>query len=124
MSWIIAGTAVGGAVLGAVQGGQKRKAEQQQNQANAMITAAQSEFNPWTGIKPQQFNAQAPTSTALGGAAEGGLGGAMFAQGLKNSQSANAKTGLDAQKTQLEIDDMKRKMQGSNWLSNYNPDQA
>lgn len=81
MSWIVAGTAIGSAVLGAAQGQQKRKAEQEANQANAQITAAQTQYSPWTGMAPQKFEATPIADSALGGAVVGGYGG--LAQGMK-----------------------------------------
>jgi type II secretory pathway pseudopilin PulG len=91
MSWVVAGVAAGTAVLGAVQASQQRKAQQQANQQQANISAAQTEFSPWTKIQPQGFNPEAPTASALGGAVQGGLGGAMFAKqfqgGAKKSES-------------------------------------
>lgn len=83
MSWIIAGTAIGTAVLGAAQGAQKRKSEQAQNQASADMSAAQMQYSPWTKITPQAYQPNAPDSSAFGGAVQGGLGGAMFGQSLK-----------------------------------------
>jgi len=92
MSWV----AVGAAAIGAVTAAQQRKAQQQANQQSSDVNAAQTQFSPWTGIKPQAFAPQAVTANALGGAVQGGLGGAMFAQGQKKNaaeiESLNAQT--------------------------------
>lgn len=91
------------AAIGALQGAQQRKAQQQANQQSANITAAQTEFSPWTKISPQGFQATPITGNAFGGALQGGLSGAMFAQANKSQAPSggdpNAPTGTDAQLT-------------------------
>lgn len=99
MSWIVAGTAIGSAVLGAAQGAQKRKAEQASNQANAELTAAQTEFSPWTHLQPQSFTSAPVASSGFGGAAQGALGGAMFGQGLKKQNMESAQ--LEEEKAKI-----------------------
>lgn len=88
MSWIIAGTAAGSAVLGAAQASQQRKAAAQTNAANANLAAAQTRFSPWTGMAGK-YEAQPLGNTPLAGAAQGGLAGAIQGQGIKNSMAAN-----------------------------------
>jgi hypothetical protein len=88
MAWVTVGIAGGTALLGALSAANQRKAQQQQNQAQADISAAQTQYSPWTGVKPQAAQMQAVTGDPLGGAAQGALSGAMFAQGMKN-QDAN-----------------------------------
>lgn len=76
----------GMAALGAIQGEQQRAAQRRANQQQAAITAAQTEFSPWTKIQPQQFSPKPEGSGWFGGAAQGALGGAMFSQGLEDQQ--------------------------------------
>lgn len=66
------------AAVGAVQGNQQRRAQQQQNQQQTDIAAAQTQYSPWTGIKPQGVQFNPVTGSALGGAAQGALAGAMY----------------------------------------------
>lgn len=44
------------------------------------MAAAQTEYSPWTGIKPGTPQMQAVTGSALGGAEQGALSGAMFSK--------------------------------------------
>jgi hypothetical protein len=69
------------AAMGAIQGEQQRKAQQQANRQQAEVAAAQTEYSPWTGIKPQGVNFSPVTSSAMGGAAQGALSGAMMGKG-------------------------------------------
>lgn len=87
MSWVIAGTAIGTAALGAINASQQRKAQQQSNEANANMSAAQMQYSPWTGVKPGTPQMSAVDANPLGGAIQGGLGGAMFASALKKNQA-------------------------------------
>lgn len=79
MSWVATGVAVGSAVIGAEQGNAQRKAQAQANRANMEMSAAQTEFSPWTKINPTNAQAQAPTTSGSQGAMQGALSGAMFA---------------------------------------------
>lgn len=78
MWWIPASMAVG-----AIMQGQQAKAQRKAQQQQANISAAQTEYSPWTGITPQQFNPQPITASALGGAVQGGLSGVMQEQAMK-----------------------------------------
>ena len=64
---------VGMAALGAYQGAQKKKAEDQWNRGQAEVTR----YSPWTGISGQL---KPSSSSMLGGAMQGGLSGAMLGQ--------------------------------------------
>lgn len=77
MWWIPASMAVG-----AIMQGQQAKAQAKAQEKQAAISAAQTEFSPWTGITPQQFNPQPITASALGGAVQGGLSGVMQEQAM------------------------------------------
>jgi hypothetical protein len=88
MSWVAVGVSVG-----AVQGAQQRKAQQDANQQQANISAAQTEFSPWTKIQPQAANLQPVTSSALGGAAQGALAGAMYSKANPSTPAAPASGG-------------------------------
>lgn len=83
MSWVVAGVAGGTALLGAVNAAQQRNAQRKQNQQQADMSAAQMEFSPWTGVKPGTPQVSAITANPLGGAVQGGIGGAMYAMGNK-----------------------------------------
>lgn len=85
MSWV--GVAVGTTALGAVQGAQQRKAQQRANQQSADISAAQEEFSPWTGQKPQEAKIGAVTGSPLQGAVQGALTGAMFGKQFSGAPS-------------------------------------
>lgn len=84
MSWAIAGTAAGTALLGAVNASQQRNAQRKQNQMQADQAAAQMEFSPWTGVKPGTPQMQTETANPVGSALQGGLGGAMYAMANKD----------------------------------------
>ena len=118
MSWV----AVGAAAIGAVTAAQQRKAQQQANQQSSDVNAAQTQFSPWTGIKPQAFAPQAVTANALGGAVQGGLGGAMFAQGQKKSDAElsnlNAQTKMMQQQSPLDFDKNKYRYGGHDFSIN------
>lgn len=87
MSWMGVGV-VGGGLLGAYQGQQGAKAQAKANQANLLQQAALTEFSPWTKVTPQAANIQAVNPTAgLTGALEGGLGGLMQAQKIKDANA-------------------------------------
>lgn len=100
MSWALTATA-GMAALGAYNADQQRKAQQKQNQLSADITAAQTQYSPWTKITPQAFQGQAPTGNAVAGAAEGALGGAMFGMKLQD-RNAKIASQNEAQGNELE----------------------
>ena len=85
MPWIPLATAA----IGAVQGDAQRRAQQNANQQAANVSAAQTEFSPWTHITPQGFAPQAPTTSGFGGAAQGALSGVMFGQQMKQNDLAN-----------------------------------
>lgn len=87
MSWVVVGTAA----VSAVAADQKRQAQERANVQQSKISAAQTEYSPWTGITPQAYQPQAVDSSALGGAIQGGLSGAMFSQGLKKNDAEIAK---------------------------------
>lgn len=66
------------AAVGAAQGAAQRQAQQKVNQAQADISAAETRYSPWTGIKPQGVQLQAPTTSGFQGAVQGGLSGLMY----------------------------------------------
>lgn len=77
MSWWVAGAMTVASVANA---NSQRKAQQDANQKNAQINAAQMEYSPWTGVKPGEVQMQATPNTALASGLQGGLSGAMFAK--------------------------------------------
>lgn len=85
MSWVAVGTM---AALGAVQGNQQRQAQAKANQQNADISAAQTQYSPWTNIKPQGVQMGALGGGALGGAEQGALAGAMYSKALGGQKAA------------------------------------
>lgn len=80
MAWVVVGTALGGAALGAFQGEEQRKAQVRNNQAQANMAAAQTESSPWTGMGAGQAQLAPVTGSAMAGGLQGGLSGAMFAK--------------------------------------------
>lgn len=93
MSWIVVGVGAATAALGAYQASENRRAQksaiERQNHDNLRIAQAQAEYSPWTGIKPQNttMNAVPAGQSDFGGAVQGGIGGAMFGQGIKQNQA-------------------------------------
>jgi len=81
MSWI----AVGAAAIGLVTSVSNNKAKAKAQQKQADISAAQTQYSPWTGQQAQEFNPQAidGTGDALKGVAGGAFSGIM-------SNNANA----------------------------------
>lgn len=67
--------------VGALQGQQKEKQQKQFNDSQAEITR----YSPWTGMRGQ---VTPTTDNALGGAMQGGLGGALFGQRIASMQGA------------------------------------
>lgn len=86
MSWVVTGigVGVGTTALGAVQANQNRIAQQRANQQNANISAAQTQYSPWTGIKGSAPNIQATPDNTASTLAQGALGSTMFGVNLKN----------------------------------------
>lgn len=82
MWWIPASMAVGG-----IMAGQQARAQKKAQQQQANVTAAQTEYSPWTGITPQQFNPTPITTSAMSGAVQGGLSGLMQEQAMQKSQA-------------------------------------
>jgi len=111
--WPMIAATLGSAAIGALSGAQQRKAQQEQNQAQADIAAAQTQYSPWTNIKPQAAQMQTVTGSPLGGAAQGALSGAMFAQGMKNQDAAKSNPEADAME-KLRQEQMKNNFQNSN----------
>ena len=72
--------AAGGAALGAYNGYQDNKREQKDRQ----IAATTARYSPWTGMQAQPVQR---SKGMLGGAAQGGLSGAMLGQNI-NSMNA------------------------------------
>lgn len=74
--------------LGMAQGAQQANTQKKQNKLNADISAAQTQYSPWTGITPSNPDIKAVDAT--GSALAGGIGGAFsgYMQG-KNSQAAD-----------------------------------
>jgi hypothetical protein len=105
--------------VGALQGAANRKAQQNANEQQANISAAQMEYSPWTKMAPQSFTPQAVKESGFGGAAQGALGGAMFSQ-------ANKKADLENDKLMAETQNAKNQAnpwalpQGGGYLGNYN----
>jgi len=81
---------VGGA-LSAHQANKSRQAQADANNQSAQISAAQQEFSPWTGITPQAVQTSPLGTDAIGGAAQGALSGAMFANANKKGAAEEAK---------------------------------
>lgn len=100
MSWAVTAV-VGSAALGAYQAEEQRKAQAAANRANAEMAAAQTQYSPWTGMATGQADLKPVSGDALGGAAQGALGGAMFAQGMKKSAAEQNK--LNAQADQIRM---------------------
>jgi len=86
MSWFV----VGMAAVGAVQGAEQRSAQKKANKAQADAAAAQTQFSPWTKAGPGKLDQKPVTASALGGAVQGGLTGAMY--GKKNPAEDAAPT--------------------------------
>lgn len=82
MTWAGTAIAVGSATVGAINANQQRKAQQKANQANANISAAQTQYSPWTGAAISSPKFEATPDNTFGAAAQGALGGAMFAKRL------------------------------------------
>lgn len=81
MTWVASGIAVGSAALGAYSADKQRQQQANTNKQSAAITAAQTEFSPWTHLTPQAAHMGSNFGPgAAGGAAQGALGGAMFAK--------------------------------------------
>lgn len=78
MSWV----AVGLTAAGVVSGSLSAKAKAKENERNAKMAAAQTEFSPWTGAGPGQFSYQDPNAAGqmLGGGANGLAAGMMHNQ--------------------------------------------
>lgn len=117
MSWVVAGVAGGTAVLGALNAANQRKAQQRQNQQSADVSAAQTQFSPWTHIQPQGFQPQAITANPMSGAVQGGLGGAMFGMQLKKGMAEDEAAKALAAKTAAE-EERKKQLMG------FNPNQV
>lgn len=83
---------LGMALLGAVQGDQQRRAQENANKQNANISAAQTEYSPWThlGASTPQIQAPGKGASALAGLAQGALSGAMYSSA--NPEKAAAPT--------------------------------
>ena len=110
MSWVVAGTAAGTALLGAYQGEQQRKAQVAANNQQAQMAAAQTQYSPWTGMGAGQANLSPVTGSALGGAIQGGLSGAMFAQGMKKGDQKQPLVGDQSSGGPAEEEKMRRLM--------------
>jgi len=91
MPWIPVATMIASAALSAHQANKQRQAQADANQQSANISAGQAEFSPWTGANPQAVQTSPLGTDALGGAVQGGLAGAMFANGMKKSDAEVAK---------------------------------
>jgi hypothetical protein len=120
MSWVVVGVAGTTAAVGAVTAAQQRKAQQQANQKNAEMAAAQMEYSPWTGIKPQSAEQQAVTASPMAGAIQGGLSGAMFGTSLKKGMAENDKLAADAAAAKKAEEEAAQKQQ----LASWNPNRA
>ena len=81
MMWVIPAAT---AAIGAYSAEQKREQAIKDRQAQAEV----ARWSPWTGMAPQQVGLGRST---LEGGIEGGISGAGFAQGLKESDSVIAK---------------------------------
>jgi hypothetical protein len=82
MSWVVTGigVTVGTTALGAVQANQNRKAQQKANQQQADISAAQTQYSPWTGIKGGTPDIKATPDNTAGIIGQGALSGVMFGE--------------------------------------------
>jgi uncharacterized membrane protein len=116
MSWAVTAV-VGSTALGAYQAEEQRKAQAAANRTNAEMAAAQTQYSPWTGMATGQAEMAPVKGDALGGAAQGALGGAMFAQGLKTSAAEQAKLAA-------ETEEIKRQAEMQKQLQNFNPNLA
>jgi hypothetical protein len=122
MTWAATAIAVGTATVGAVSANQERKAQQKANQANANISAAQAQYSPWTKITPTTPNIQATPDKTFGAAAQGALGGAMFANRLgagKTTPETDMK--LDAEDQAFLNDQPAAKPLGATSPMDYSP---
>jgi|GEM_PF-4609364 len=84
MAWI----PIAMAALGAVSGAEQAKAQKKAQERQANLSAAQTQYSPWTGITPQQFTpgpVSSPLAGAFSGGVQGGLQGMMFSKGMGES---------------------------------------
>lgn len=79
MSWVYSGVT---AAIGIGSSLAASKAQKDANKKSADLSAAQQEFSPWSGIKPQeaQITPVNEAGSALKGGLEGGLAGYMQKQ--------------------------------------------
>lgn len=94
MAWLVVGTT---AALGALTASQNRQAQQRANQQSADLSAAQMQYSPWTGVKPQAAQVTPVTANALGGALQGGLAGAMHEASNKPVDTGYVAAGANPQ---------------------------
>lgn len=85
--------------LGALQGSIQANAQKNAQKRQADLAAAQTQYSPWTGISPQQFQPQAvdATGSMLTGALGGGLAGYMA--GRNKSQAPETPAPAEAPQT-------------------------
>lgn len=97
MSWATVAIIGGGAVLGGIQGAEKRKQEQRLNEA----AAEQTRYSPWTSMGAGQLSYSG--ASGLSGAMGGALSGASMAQSVNGISGANKKPGVQA-KNEFAVD--------------------
>ncbi len=106
MSWVVVGVGAGTALLGAYTASEQRRAaataQEDQNRRSQNITAAQTQYSPWTHLSPQtaQTGAVPAGVSDLGGALQGAEAGYLTGQSAKQRS-------LDQAKTQAQIDALK-----------------
>lgn len=78
------------AAMGMIQGQQQAQAQQDAQRRNQKANAAMTEFSPWTGVKPENYQEQgiSPGAAGLSGAIQGGTSGMMFGQQFGGSPGA------------------------------------
>ncbi len=105
MAWMVTAV-VGTGLLGAYTASEQRRAardaQEEQNRRSSAISAAQTQYSPWTHINPQAADTKAlPTGVSdLGGALQGAEAGYLTGQSMKQRN-------LDQAKTQAQIDALK-----------------
>ncbi len=74
-----------------MQAQQQKKALEDQNRKEAELAAIQTMYSPWLKVSTPNYKSAEginPMVAGLGGAIQGGLGGAMFAQQFKNKDDS------------------------------------
>lgn len=96
MSWVAVGFTGGSALLSM----QQAKRQQEQQKAQNIAAAAQTEYSPWTGMGQGQLQTGAPSQIASG--LQGGLTGFMQGKAIQGAMDSN-----DLAKQKLELEKQK-----------------